>query len=54
MDLDLRCWTSTDDFWPLLFDLTKQAKLEIEGAGLSIPFPQRDLHVVSGGEQKIA
>jgi small conductance mechanosensitive channel len=48
VDLGLRCWTSIDDYWPLLFDLTKRAKIDIEGAGLSIPYPQRDLHIVSG------
>jgi small conductance mechanosensitive channel len=50
VDLGLRCWTSIDDFWPLLFDLTKRAKIDIEGAGLSNPYPQRDLHIVSGTE----
>ena len=50
VDLDLRCWTSIDDYWPLLFDLTKRAKIDIEGAGLSIPYPQRDLHVFSATE----
>ena len=48
VDLGLRCWTSIDDYWPLLFDLTKRAKIDIEGAGLSIPYPQRDLHIISG------
>jgi small conductance mechanosensitive channel len=48
VDLGLRCWTSIDDFWPLLFDLTKRAKIDIEAAGLSIPYPQRDLHIISG------
>jgi small conductance mechanosensitive channel len=47
VDLGLRCWTSIDDYWPLFFDLTKRAKIEIEGAGLSIPYPQRDLHIIS-------
>jgi small conductance mechanosensitive channel len=47
VDLGLRCWTSIDDYWPLLFDLTKRAKIDIEGAGLSIPYPQRDLHIIS-------
>jgi small conductance mechanosensitive channel len=54
VDLDLRCWTSIDDFWPLLFDLTKRAKVDIEGAGLSIPYPQRDLHIISGTDVNAA
>lgn len=43
--LTLRGWTTVDDYWPTLFDLTRQAKLAIEAAGLSIPFPQRDVHL---------
>ena len=54
VDLDLRCWTSIDDYWPLLFDLTKRAKIDIEGAGLSIPYPQRDLHIISGTDVNAA
>ena len=54
VDLDLRCWTSIDDYWPLLFDLTKRAKIDIEGAGLSIPYPQRDLHVFSATRAGLA
>jgi small conductance mechanosensitive channel len=52
VDLSLRCWVDTDDFWPVHFDLTKQSKLAIEAAGYSIPFPQQDVHIIpssSGG-----
>jgi len=54
VNLDLRIWTSGDDYWPTLFDLNKAAKLEIEGAGLSIPYPQRDVHIVEGGAEQAA
>ena len=45
VNLTLRGWTTVDDYWPTRFDLTRQAKLSIEAAGLSIPFPQRDVHL---------
>jgi small conductance mechanosensitive channel len=41
----VRAWTGTGDFWSVSFDMTRQAKLAFDGAGLSIPFPQRDIHV---------
>ena len=49
VNLNLRCWTAASDYWGLQFDLNKAAKETVEAAGCSIPFPQRDLHIVSGG-----
>lgn len=45
VNLNLRCWTKADDYWTLLFDTTKSAKLRLDAAGISIPFPQRDVHL---------
>ena len=45
VDLLVRPWCRKEDYWTLRFDLTRRCKEELEGAGLSIPFPQRDLHV---------
>lgn len=41
VNLTLRCWSSTADFWPVSWDLRERAKTAIEGAGLSIPYPQQ-------------
>jgi small conductance mechanosensitive channel len=41
----LRVWADTANYWDLRRALTEQAKLQLEGAGLTIPFPQRDVHV---------
>ena len=46
VNLSLRGWTSVEDYWATLFALNRRAKLEIEAAGLSIPFPQRDIHLI--------
>lgn len=48
VNLQLRGWTSVDDYWQTFWDLNKRVKEEIERAGLRIPFPQRDVHVVAG------
>ncbi len=45
VNLELRCWAHVDDFWPTYWDINKKVKHEIEAAGLSIPFPQRDVHI---------
>ena len=47
VDLQLRGWASVDDYWPTLWDLNRRVKEDIEAAGLTIPFPQRDVRVLS-------
>jgi small conductance mechanosensitive channel len=41
----VRPWTRTDDYWTVWGDLLEQGKAELEAAGCSIPFPQRDVHM---------
>lgn len=43
--LGLRFWTATEDFWPANFELRKAAKQALDANGITIPFPQRDVHV---------
>jgi len=50
VDLTARGWVATSEFWPTFFDLTRKSKTELEAAGFSIPFPQRDLHVIENAE----
>ena len=45
--LELRVWTDVGSYWDLLFDLRERSKLELDAAGLSIPFPQQDVYVKS-------
>ena len=44
VDLTMRFWTTGDDFWPASFELRKAAKQALDSAGVTIPFPQRDVH----------
>ena len=41
--LGLRVWTDTLEYWAVRRALTEQGKLALEKAGLTIPFPQRDV-----------
>ena len=50
VDLSLRCWAERSNFWTLKFELNKNAKLWLDAAGISIPFPQRDVHLISTSE----
>lgn len=45
VDLAVRCWTKTGEYWDVRSDLLQNIKTELEGAGISIPFPQRDVHI---------
>ncbi|GAB4341935.1 MAG: mechanosensitive ion channel [Calditrichia bacterium] len=47
VNLQLRGWTTIEDYWQTYWDLNKRVKEEIEKAGLTIPFPQRSVHVVT-------
>ena len=40
----VRPWCATDDYWRVYFDVTQGCKEQLEAAGCSIPFPQRDVH----------
>jgi small conductance mechanosensitive channel len=40
-----RPWTKTTDYWMVYWDLTQQVKERFDAAGISIPYPQQDVHV---------
>ena len=40
-----RPWVATDDYWDVYWDVTGRVKEEFDRNGISIPFPQRDVHV---------
>jgi small conductance mechanosensitive channel len=45
VDIVVRPWCASGDYWALKFDLTRKLKEGLESAGCSIPFPQRDVHL---------
>ena len=42
----VRPWVKTDNYWDVYWDLTRAVKLRFDQEGISIPFPQRDVHVI--------
>ncbi|MDX1483032.1 MAG: mechanosensitive ion channel [Alphaproteobacteria bacterium] len=47
VDLQIRMWCAASDYWPLRFDLTRQVKESLDNAGITIPYPQRTVHMVA-------
>ena len=41
----VRPWSKTSDYWDVYCDLTRAVKDRFDAAGISIPFPQRDIHI---------
>jgi small conductance mechanosensitive channel len=54
VDFAVRPWVKTADYWPLLFHLQETIKVRFDAEGISIPFPQRDVHVVKSNDDMIA
>jgi len=46
----VRPWAKVEDYWGLYFDLTEKIKKAFDANGISIPFPQRDVHLYQHGE----
>lgn len=44
VNLIVRAWCQAADYWDLRFDLTRRFKETFDAKGISIPFPQRDVH----------
>jgi len=45
VNLKLRTWVKSEDYWSLFFYVTENVKKQFDAAGISIPFPQRDVHL---------
>lgn len=41
----VRPWVKTEDYWDVYWDITRNVKLRLDEEGISIPFPQRDVHI---------
>jgi len=45
VNLIMRVWVKSPDYWAFKFDTTEKVKLRFDAEGISIPFPQRDVHL---------
>lgn len=52
VNLVVRPWCASADYWPLRWDLLRRLKVGLEAAGCTIPYPQRDVHLFQ--EQGVA
>ncbi len=44
VDFVVRPWVKTDDYWDIYWDVTREVKMRFDAEGISIPFPQQDVH----------
>jgi small conductance mechanosensitive channel len=51
VDFVVRPWVKTDDYWDVYWDVTREVKLRFDAEGISIPFPQRDVHLYGTDSQ---
>ena len=54
VNFDVRPWVKTSDYLAVKYALTEQIKLRFDAQGISIPFPQIDVHVHNGQENAAA
>jgi small conductance mechanosensitive channel len=47
----VRPWVNTDDYWDVYWDITRSVKMRFDEEGISIPFPQRDVHIDNPNSQ---
>ncbi|GAB5374408.1 MAG: hypothetical protein AcusKO_08700 [Acuticoccus sp.] len=45
VDFIVRPWVKSGDYWTVYWDLTRTVKMRCDAAGITIPYPQRDVHI---------
>ncbi len=45
VNFTVRLWVNSADYWGVYFDMTEAVKLRFDEEGISIPFPQQDVHM---------
>lgn len=45
VNFTVRAWVNSADYWPVFFATTEAVKKRFDSEGISIPFPQRDVHL---------
>ena len=54
VDFIVRPWVNKDDYWDVYWDITRAVKTRFDEDGISIPFPQRDIHLYRGEQEPLA
>ena len=50
VNFNVRPWVNASDYWGVYNDVTEQVKRRFDAAGISIPYPQQDVHMYQHGE----
>ena len=50
VNFNVRPWVKSTDYWGVYFDLNEKIKLAFDEKGISIPYPQMDLHLNQAGD----
>ncbi len=45
VNLNVRCWADNDEYWECKWRITEKVKYALDDAGISIPYPQMDVHL---------
>ena len=49
----VRPWVKPADYWDVYFDITAKVKLSLDQNGISIPYPQHDIHIKDGSNKQL-
>ncbi len=52
VDFIVRPWAKPEDYWEVYWDITRTVKMRFDAEGISIPFPQRDVHIYQTAIEK--
>ena len=45
IDIAIRAWVNRENYWNVFFELQENVKNQFDAAGITIPFPQRVVHL---------
>ncbi len=48
VNFTVRAWVNSADYWPAYFEMIEEIKYALDEAGITIPFPQMDVHMDKG------
>ncbi len=52
VNLVVRPWVKSEDYWSVYFDLNENIKITFDKEGISIPYPQQDVHIIAETEKR--
>ena len=50
VNFTVRVWVNTADYWDVYFNMHENVKKAMDQEGISIPFPQRDVHMIQDSQ----